>query len=153
MNPTNAPRSLVSMVTILLHIQHTTSQIFPYTDHETEDHFRVYDQRTYTDKTHERFRRGLGNDPENFRRGLGDAPENYRRGLGDAPERFRRGVVKGSAPDISTNHTFQLDSYNVAFVFWKHAETKVIFILTCQTANTTNYNKHSNKGKYINSDF
>ena len=61
--------------------------------------------------------------------------------------RFRRGV--NAAPvqaNISSFHKFHMDSYNVAFVFWKHAETQVIFILTCQTANTTNYNKHSNKG-------
>lgn len=54
--------------------------------------------------------------------------------------------------NIST-HVFKIDSNNVAFVFWKHSKSKVIFIITCNSANTTNYNKLSNKGCNSRSNF
>lgn len=45
------------------------------------------------------------------------------------------------------------DANNIAFVFWKHHETNVIFILTCQDANTTSLGKLSNKGCHSYSNF
>ena len=48
---------------------------------------------------------------------------------------------------------FQNDSNNVAFVYWKHTIDGVIFLLTCEYANVSNYNKLINKGCNSPSNF
>lgn len=129
---------------LIQQIELINTRIFSYKDNEYNDYIKVYDRTKMTsqhnseentphdkrqtthDKIHERFRRFSSS----------RAPKNVKAG-----------------DDISSHHIFINDSNNVAFVFWKHAETTVILILTCHDANTTNFNKHSNKGCKSKSKF
>ena len=66
---------------------------------------------------------------------------------------FPNGTAKEFDTEIKSKFVFSKDSNNVAFVYWKHAETSVIFILTCDRAKTTNHNWLSSKGCLSKSKF
>lgn len=117
----------VTGIGIILNMEVVKTRIFQYED-DDNDYLHVFDKRKLNDRKRNRYTRSTNEYERTSRR-------------------------DNSHVNISTHFIFKQDSNNVAFVFWKHAKTTVIFILTCQNANTTNYNKHSNKGCKSKSKF
>ena len=87
------------------------------------------------------------------RQTIPDAYKRQKRAASYLPKHIAENVTKESVELKATQHQFNEDSNNVAFVYWKYSKSSVVFILTCQDANTTNYNKLNSKGCNSKSSF
>ena len=82
-----------------------------------------------------------------------DSYKRQKRAASYLPKHIVENITKESEELKGTQHQFNEDSNNVAFVYWKYSKSSVVFILTCQDANTTNYNKLNSKGCHSKSNF